>query len=102
MTFTPSNTDKRPFYRDNYEHLADALRQLDLLIQLRVMEFRQQTQALEAQASSSQGLFIAHEFIDWLLCREETPEARPSEFTKLRQQIDALRKRDRRQSCGKC
>src|SRR5262249_10860829 len=85
-------TDKRPFYRDNYEHLADALHQLDLLMQLRVMEFRQQTQAPEAQAPSSQGLFIAHEFIDWLLCREETPEAEPSEFAKLRHQIDALQK----------
>lgn len=60
MTLTPGSANQSPFYRDNYEHLADALRQLDLLIQLRVMEFRQQTPALEVQAASAQGMYITH------------------------------------------
>ena len=92
MTREHGNIDQSLFYRDNYEHLADTLRQLDLLMQLRVMEFRQRTQTPEAKAASSQGLCIAHEFIDWLLCREDTLTSEPCEFTKLRHQIDTLQK----------
>jgi AAA+ superfamily predicted ATPase len=90
MTLQHGNTDQSPFYRENYEHLADALRQLDLLLQLRVMEFRQRTQDPAAQAASAQGMLITHERIDWLLCREATPTTELSEFAKLRQQVDIL------------
>src|SRR6266511_3687622 len=90
MTLAHGNTDQSPFYRDNYEHLADALRQLDLLLQLCVMEFRQQTSAPEAKAASSQGMYITHERIDWLLCQEATPATEPPECTKLHQQLGIL------------
>jgi hypothetical protein len=92
MTLAHANADKQPFYRDNHEHLVDALRLLDLLIQLRVIKFRQQTQAAEASPSSSQGMFITHASIDRLLCQEATPTANPSALARLRRQLARLQK----------
>src|SRR5262245_2516736 len=90
MTLTHGDTDQSPFYRENYEHLAAALQQLDLLIQLRVMAWRQRTQAPAATAASAQGMYITHERIDRLLCQEATPATEPLECTRLRQQLGIL------------
>jgi AAA+ superfamily predicted ATPase len=90
MTLQHENTDQSPFYRENYEHLADVLRWLDLLLQLRVMEFRQRMQAPAAPAASAQGMYITHEHIDWLLYREEADAIEPPECIKLCQQLDTL------------
>jgi ATP-dependent 26S proteasome regulatory subunit len=90
MTLTHGIPDQRPFYRDNYEHLADVLRRLDLLIQLHVLEFRQRTPVPALTAASTPGLYIAHERVDWLLSQEATVAPELSACTDLRQQLDAL------------
>jgi AAA+ superfamily predicted ATPase len=90
MTLTYGNADQSPFYRDNYEHLTDALRWLDLVMQLRIREFRQRMQAPATQAASSQGMYITHERIDELLGSEATPTIESPECTTLRQQRDTL------------
>ncbi|MGD9100095.1 MAG: hypothetical protein PVF45_06410 [Anaerolineae bacterium] len=46
-------------YGSSYEHLADELRKLDLLIQRRVMAFRLQLQALQ-EAATPQQRYISH------------------------------------------
>lgn len=64
-------------YRDTYEHLADELRRLDLVIALRVAAFRRMIDARRAVAS--QQLYISHEEVDTLLLpslptNEDTPD----------------------------
>ena len=78
------------FYRDNFEHLRDELRQLDLLLQLRVHQFRRWREGPDAAAAPSSPLFIAREFIDWLLCRDEAPGDESSELAEVRQGLEAL------------
>jgi hypothetical protein len=55
-----------PCYRDSYEHLADELLRLDLLLQRRVEVFRLKIQAMP-EAAISQPLYISHEQVDSLL-----------------------------------
>jgi ATP-dependent 26S proteasome regulatory subunit len=76
------------FYQDNFEHLRDELRQLDLLIHMRVQQFRRWREESEAAAASSP-LFIAREFIDWLFCRDEAPSGGSPEVVALRRQLEA-------------
>src|SRR5215213_3454310 len=57
---------KAPAYADHFEHLADELKKLDLLIQLRVAAFRSQIRASQ-QLAASQQVYISHEEVDWLL-----------------------------------
>jgi hypothetical protein len=64
-------------YKDNQEHLTDALRWLDLLLALRVMEFRQGKEA-------------TNERIDWLLKGKVVPDAGALECLDLRRQLNSL------------
>jgi len=83
------NKKTAPFYRDNYGHLEDELRKLDLLIQLRVMAFRLKTQAMQETAVSQQ-MYISHEEVDWLLSRNESLASDNPALQKIRKQLDTL------------
>ena len=59
-------------YRDNFEHLRDELRRLDLLIGLRSAELTLRNQLMpEAQAARS--VYITAEEVDWLLAADDNP-----------------------------
>ena len=77
------------FYRDNYDHLADELRKLDLLIQLHAMAFRLKTKAMQETAVSQQ-MYISHEQVDWLLCQNGSLEAEPPELIEIRKRLKVL------------
>jgi hypothetical protein len=53
-------------YADNFEHLDDELRKVDLLIRQRVMAFRQQNLKMR-EISVNPTLYVSHEEIDHLL-----------------------------------
>ncbi|MBP1468093.1 AAA family ATPase [Candidatus Chloroploca sp. M-50] len=77
-----------PAYGDSYEHLADELAWLDLLIQLRVAELRLRTQALPS--AGQQQIFITHAEVDALLQHPGTALDTP-ELTGLRTALAELR-----------
>jgi hypothetical protein len=81
-------------YQDNQEHVIDALRWLDLLLALRVTEFRHRRQAQDATAAtpSLQGEYVMHERIDWLLKGTVVPEAGVLECLDLRRQLNTLQR----------
>jgi SpoVK/Ycf46/Vps4 family AAA+-type ATPase len=54
------------FYEDNYAHVGDELRKLDLLIQRRVDAFRRRIQTMQ-KILPAQPMYIHHEEVDWLL-----------------------------------
>jgi ATP-dependent 26S proteasome regulatory subunit len=83
------NKKTAPFYRDNYGHLEDELRKLDLLIQLRVTAFRLKTQAMQ-KAAASQQMYICHDEVDWLLSRNEFLASDNAALQKIRKQIEIL------------
>jgi ATP-dependent 26S proteasome regulatory subunit len=83
------NDETVPFYMDNYDHLADELRKLDLLIQLRVMAFRLKTKAMQ-EASVSQQMYISHDEVDWLLSQNESLETEPPELIEIRKRLEIL------------
>lgn len=74
------------FYGDNYAHLADELRKLDILIRLRVTALRQQMQARAAAASSN--MYVSHEEVDRLLDEEYRPTS--VDQVEIRQALDHL------------
>lgn len=77
------------FYKNNYEHLTDELRKLDLLIQLRVTAFRLRTQAMQ-EAVAAQKMYISHEEVDWLLNMKGSLVNDHPELQKICKQLDAL------------
>lgn len=77
------------FYKSNYDHLADELKKLDLLIQLQVMEFRLRTQAMQ-EAVASQKMYISHEEVDWMLNMNGSFGADHPELQELRKRLEAL------------
>ncbi len=77
------------FYQDNYDHLADELRRLDLLIQLRVLAFRQKTRAVR-EVVSSQPMYISHGEVDWLLSQEGSFVPDHPEIQKTRKQLELI------------
>jgi ATP-dependent 26S proteasome regulatory subunit len=83
------NKKTAPFYRDNYGHLEDELRKLDLLIQLRVMAFRLRARKMQESAASQQR-YISHEEVDWLLSRNESLASDNQALQKIRKQLDTL------------
>ncbi len=78
---------KAPFYEDNYDHLADELRKLDLLIQRRVMAFRLRIEAMQ-EAATPQQRYISHGEVDWLLGQDGSPEAEPAELRAIHKQLE--------------
>lgn len=80
-----------PCYKDSYEHLADELKRLDLLLQRRVLRFRMKIQAM-SEAAVSQSLYISHEQVDLLLSRDEAGDVDPSPaVTGVHDHLEALR-----------
>lgn len=79
------------YYRNNADHLADELRRLDLLIQLRVMAFRQKTRTAQ-EAASSQLTYISHGEVDWLLSQEGAFVPDHPEIQKIRKQLEIVQK----------
>lgn len=80
-----------PYYRDSYDHLADELRKLDLLIKRRVVFFRLEIQTMP-EAAISQPLYISHEQVDWLLSRNGSQEADSPEVMDINKRLKALQK----------
>ena len=79
-------------YQDNYDHLADALRKLDLLIQRRVMAFRLSMQARQ-DVSASRGRYISHEEVDVLLCQDAPLASEPPELIRKRDHLEIVQHR---------
>jgi ATP-dependent 26S proteasome regulatory subunit len=77
------------FYEDSAAHLADELRQLDLLLQRRVLTLRQQRQALQGMAAAK-GVYISHEEVDALLDQKAAPEPEPSVLSELLHQWETV------------
>lgn len=77
------------FYKNNYEHLADELKKLDLLIQLRTAAFRLKIQAMQKTAAS-QHMYISHEEVDWLLSQNDPFVADHPDLQKIRNQLEIL------------
>jgi SpoVK/Ycf46/Vps4 family AAA+-type ATPase len=77
------------FYEDSAAHLADELRKLDLLIQQRVLAFRQQRQAIQGMAAAK-GVYISHDEVDALLGQEATSDPEPCVVTELHHQRETL------------
>jgi len=78
---------EHPFYADTFEHLAEALRRLDMLLGLRVAEFRRMLD--ERGGAPSQHLYISHEEIDGLL-HPGAGKAEPEEFEAQRERARRL------------
>lgn len=74
------------FYQDSYAHLSDELRKLDLLLQLRVITFRQKTLAIQEKVVQSP-MYITHAEIDSLLGHDEFLETAPPEFADVRNRL---------------
>ncbi len=77
------------FYTHNYEHLADELKKLDLLIQLRAVAFRLKTQVMQKTAAS-QHVYISHEEVDRLLSQNDPFVADHPDLQKIRNQREIL------------
>lgn len=78
-------------YKDNSEHLADELRRLDLLIQLRVTLFRRKLREAQ-EAASSHPTYISHGEVDWLLRQEEDFAPNEPEVQKIRKQLEVMQR----------
>src|SRR5262249_44152390 len=77
------------FYEDSAAHLADELRQLDLLSQQYVLALRPQRQALQGLAAAK-GVYISHEEVDALLDQDAAPEPELPVVTELHHQWEML------------
>jgi SpoVK/Ycf46/Vps4 family AAA+-type ATPase len=76
-------------YQNNYDYLADALRQLDLLIQRRVMAFRLSMQARQ-DAPASRGRYISHAEVDTLLCQDVPLATDHPEFIRQHEHLEVV------------
>ncbi len=76
-------------YADRFEHLADELQLLDLLIQRQVVVLRSQVQPFQRLAASRQ-VCIAHEEVDWLLSEKPLAEAEASEIEEINRRLEQV------------
>lgn len=60
------NLETGTVYRDNFRHIEDELRKLDLLIRQRIMTTRQQETEIR-EITLDPGLYVSHEEVDYLL-----------------------------------
>ena len=74
-------------YADHFEHLADELQRLDLLLQQQVTLFRAQTQPFQRLAADRR-VYISHEEIDWLLGNEKSPKVETREADGIRRRLE--------------
>jgi hypothetical protein len=77
-------------YADHFEHLADELKWLDLVIQREVAKLRSRTRPFQ-QLAASQHVYISHEEIDWLLGEAPLPYAESNDLHPIHRQIERLR-----------
>ena len=78
-----------PAYADNFEHLADELKKLDLLIQLLVTTWRSQTQALQ-QLAANRHVYISHEEVDLLLGDERALDSASPDLDGMQRRLELL------------
>ncbi len=78
-----------PVYKENYDHLADELRKLDLLIKLRITASRVKNQAVKAAAVHHQP-YISDEEVDWLLSQNDSDEFGHPQLQELRKRLEGL------------
>ena len=78
-----------PSYTGNYEHLADELRKLDLLIQRQVVTLRMKHSAMP-KVTASPSVYISHEEIEWMLCGHENNQTETLELKQIRNRIGEL------------
>ena len=76
-------------YQDNQEYLDDELTKLDLLIELKVLELRQQNLILKEAALCSK-MYISHEEVDWLLSHNGTFSADHPKSQNTRRKLEVL------------
>jgi ATP-dependent 26S proteasome regulatory subunit len=77
------------FYPDNFAHITDELRKLDLIIQRRIMRFRQEIQALQ-EGLASRNVYITHDEVDRMLEPNNLSENSPIELTEINNRISIL------------
>ncbi len=76
-------------YCDNYEHLADELRRLDMLIRLRAMTLRLHNQAFP-EAQAQRAVYITPEEVAWLLAQNVTPRPEDTAVAEVRADLARL------------
>lgn len=76
-------------YADCFEHLADELKQLDLLIQRQVVALRSQTLPFQRLAANRQ-VCIAHEEVDWLLSENPLPSPENRETDQIHRRLEQI------------
>ncbi len=76
-------------YKDNYNHISDELRKLDILIQQQVANLRLNLQTMQ-EACGEKQTYISHKEVDWMLCQGDTFRTDYSELQKIGMQIDTL------------
>lgn len=85
-------TDKREpgsFYRDNYDHIHDELKKLDLIIQLSVSTLRMKTQTM-CESGVSPNVYISHEEVDCLLSKNGSIECEHPELMEIHNRLAML------------
>jgi ATP-dependent 26S proteasome regulatory subunit len=83
------STEVRP-YRDNYEHLADELRWLDVLIRLRIAAAQLQGRT-SPETQAARAVYITPGEVEWLLSQGPAETPRDAGIASLRAELDALR-----------
>ncbi|MHC4366633.1 MAG: AAA family ATPase, partial [Planctomycetota bacterium] len=78
-------------YTDNYDHLADELRKLDLLIRRQVVALQMKNSAMP-KAAARPGVYISHEEIEWMLCGHQDNRAESLELEQIRNKIEQLQR----------
>lgn len=78
-----------PFYKDNFAHLVDELRKLDLLIQRQVLRLRLKSSAIAEEIVSPKA-YISHGEVDWLLHEDRNFKIESREIGQINNQITKL------------
>ena len=78
-------------YENGFEHLADELRKLDLIVARRVALFRNEIQQ-QATAVTNQNIYISDQEVDWLLQRDALSSDDLPDLAELDKQIEELDK----------
>jgi len=84
--------DDAPLYLDNYDHIRHVLRNLDLLIERRVLLFRLHLKTMQ-KAAASHPMYISHDEVDWLLSRSEPPAVHSAELERIDRELELIRER---------
>ena len=89
MTVIRERDQALPFYSDNSAHLKDELAKLDLLIQRRVVIFRQWIEAKQEAAGPPQR-YISDKEVDWLLSQGEPSPVETPDLEEIESQLETL------------